>query len=64
MEELKLPSEAIDSNWKDDIDYEPYVDEESYIRPEEVEKTTAEAAKRRNIKIGHIALFKKDEVLA
>ena len=64
MEELKLPSEAIDSDWKDDIDYEPYVDEETYIRPEEVEKTTAEAAKRRNIKIGRIALFKKDEVLA
>ena len=64
MEELKLPSEAIDSDWKDDIDYEPYVDEETYIRPEEVEKTTAEAAKKRNIKIGRIDIYKKDEVLA
>ena len=63
-EKLKLPTEVVNSDWKDDIDYTPYEDEMNYISPEKVENATAEQAKRRNIKIGRIALFGKDEKLA
>ena len=60
-ETIKLPTKVIDSDWKDDIDYQPYEDEAKYISPEKVESATAEQAKRRNIKIGRIALFGKNE---
>ena len=68
-ETIKLPTEVIDSDWKDDIDdidYEPYKNEDTYkyIQPQKVESATAEQAKRRNIKIGHVALFGKNEKLA
>ena len=65
-ETIKLPTEVIDSDWKDDIDYEPYKNEDKYkyIQPQKVESATAEQAKRRNIKIGHVALFGKNEKLA
>lgn len=63
MEKLKLPTEVINSEWKDDIDYEPYMNEETYIQPDKVERATAEQAKHRNIKIGKVALFSKNEEL-
>lgn len=63
MSKLKIPSEVIDSEWRDDIDYEAYMDEANYIQPEKVEKATAEEAKKRNIKIGHVALFSKNDEL-
>ncbi|MBR2994196.1 hypothetical protein IKF43_02280 [Candidatus Saccharibacteria bacterium] len=63
-ERLKLPTEVVDSDWKDDIDYTPYEDEMNYISPENVENATAEQAKRRNIKIGRVALFGENEKLA
>lgn len=63
-ETIKLPTKVINSDWKDDIDYEPYDNETEYIQPQKVEKATAEQAKRRNIKIGRIALFGKNEKLA
>ena len=62
-ETIKLPTKVIDSDWKDDIDYEPYTNEAEYIQPQKVEATTAEQAKRRSIKIGRIALFGKNEKL-
>ena len=63
---LELPKEVIDSEWRDDIDlpgieYEEYKDEAHYIKPEQVEKATVEKAKQRNIKIGRVALFGKNE---
>jgi len=61
MEKLSLPSQVVDSDWKDDIDFEPYKDEADYIQPDKVEGKTAAQAKKRNIKIGHVALFTKDE---
>ena len=63
-ETIKLPTTVINSDWKDDIDYEPYSNETEYIQPQKVEAATAEQAKRRNIKIGRIALFGKNEKLA
>lgn len=61
MEKLSLPSQVVNSDWKDDIDFEPYKDEADYIQPDKVEGKTAVQAKKRNIKIGHVALFTKDE---
>ena len=63
MEKLSIPTEVIDSDWKDDIDYEPYMNEEAYIQPEKVERATAEQAKHRDIKVGKVALFSKNEGL-
>ena len=60
-EKLKLPTGVVDSDWKDDIDYTPYEDEMNYISPEIVENATAEQAKMRNVKIGRVALFGKNE---
>ena len=51
MEKLTLPSKVVDSDWKDDIDFQP----------DKVEGKTAAQAKKRNIKIGHVAIFAKDE---
>ena len=31
-ETINLPNQVIDSDWKDDIDYEAYQDEKTYIR--------------------------------
>lgn len=61
MEKLSLPSQVVNSDWRDDIDFEPYKDEADYIQPDKVEGKTAAQAKKRNIKIGHVALFTKDE---
>ncbi len=64
-EKLKLPTEVVDSGWKDDIDdYALYKNEADYVSPEKVESATAEQAKMRNIKIGRVALFSKNEKLA
>ena len=64
METLKTPTKVIDSDWRDDVDHEPYMDEANYIQPKTVEKATAEEAKKRNVKIGRIALFSKNDELA
>ena len=59
---IKLPTKVINAGWK--VDYEPYTNEAEYIQPQKVEAATAEQAKRRNIKIGRMALFDKNEKLA
>lgn len=52
MEEtINLPKEVIDSEWKDDIDYETYKDERTYISPDEVKKTTITRIKKSPIKL-------------
>ncbi len=48
---LTIPNETIDSDWKDDIDYEPYVDEKTYISPEEIKKETLAKIKHSPIKL-------------
>lgn len=52
MEEtINLPKEVIDSEWKDDINYETYKDERTYISPDEVKKTTITRIKKSPIKL-------------
>ena len=33
QETINLPNQVIDSEWRDDIDYQPYEDEKDYISP-------------------------------
>lgn len=48
---IKLPTKVIDSDWKDDIDYEPYEDEKTYISPKSVKKATINKIKNSPIKL-------------
>ena len=50
-EDIKLPKEVIDSEWKDDIDYEPYEDEGTYVSPDSIKKETIAKIKRSPIKL-------------
>ncbi|MBR3052075.1 hypothetical protein IKG60_00445 [Candidatus Saccharibacteria bacterium] len=58
---IKLPNRVIDSSWKDDIDYEPYEDEKTYISPKKVSKATLTKIKNSPIKlaIGSMVDWKK-----
>lgn len=66
MEKLQLPNQVIDSDWKDDIDYETYGDnkqEMEYIAPSEVSKESIQKIKARklNQERGHkLFLFTRD----
>ena len=51
METLELPNQVIDSEWKDDIDYETYKDEGTYISPESVNKETIKRIKQSPVKL-------------
>ena len=75
IESLELPSKVIDSDWKDDVDFMAYEDEDEYnsskieapkdaelIKRKEVKNATVAAAK--NQKIGHIALFSRNDKIA
>ena len=48
---IKLPKKVIDSEWKDDIDYELYQEEGTYISPSEVKKATIARIKKSPIKL-------------
>lgn len=48
---IKLPTKVVDSDWKDDIDYEPYEDEKTYISPESIKKETIARIKKSPIKL-------------
>lgn len=48
---IKLPTKVVDSDWKDDIDYEPYEDEKTYISPSDVTKETIDKIKQSSIKL-------------
>ncbi len=65
-ETIKLPSKVIDSDWKDDIDYEAYNNEKTYISPEEVSRESINRIKSRklNQERGHkVFLFSKNAKL-
>ena len=51
IQTIKLPNKVIDSDWKDDIDYEPYTDEKTYISPNDVTKETIAKIKKSSIKL-------------
>ena len=66
MEKLELPNQVIDSDWKDDVDYEPYSEEMEYVAPSEVSKESIDKIKARklNRERGHkFLLFTKDAAL-
>ncbi len=54
---LDLPTKVVDSDWKDDIDYEPYLDEKTYISPKDVKKTTIDKIKKSSIKLSAKGLW-------
>ena len=70
-EKLNIPNEVIKENWKDDIDvgYATYGNEKQemeYISPDKVSKEgekKIKEIKRRNIKLGHFAVFARNDKL-
>ena len=48
---INLPNQVIDSDWKDDIDYEAYHDEKTYVSPQSVKKETIAKIKKSPIKL-------------
>lgn len=48
---INLPTKVIDSDWKDDIDYQPYEDEGTYIPPSKVKKETIAKIKKSRIRL-------------
>lgn len=50
-ETINLPNKVIKSDWKDDIDYEAYQDEKTYISPAKVKKETIARIKNSPIKL-------------
>ena len=68
-ETLSLPTKVVNSDWKDDIDYETYGDskqEREYISPTEVSKESIERIKARNLKRGRsiLNIFKNEKLAA
>jgi len=72
-ETIKLPTEVIDSDWKDDIavDYEPFENESKYQNniPDGAELIDRKEVKNatlayKNRKIGRVALFSSRDKLA
>ena len=48
---INLPNQVIDSDWKDDIDYEAYQNEKTYVSPQSVKKETIAKIKNSPIKL-------------
>ena len=48
---IKLPNQVVDSDWKDDIDYEAYEDEKTYISPDKIKKEAIAKIKKSSIKL-------------
>lgn len=48
---IKLPTKVVNSDWKDDIDYQPYEDEKTYISPQDIKRETIAKIKRSPIKL-------------
>ena len=48
---IKLPTKVVDSEWKDDIDYQPYEDEKTYVSPDSIKRETIAKIKRSPIKL-------------
>lgn len=59
---LNIPTKVIDSDWKDDIDYEPYTDEKTYVSPAQVRKETIKKIKHSPIKLSIRNLVNWDKV--
>jgi hypothetical protein len=57
-ETLRIPTQVVDSDWKDDIDvdYAIYGNEKEYISPKNVSKESIQKIKARDQRIGSILL--------
>lgn len=74
-EALKIPNQVVDSDWKDDIDFETFKNESKYENKSEIpadaeliDKKQVKhetAARAKNKKVGRVAFFSlKDDKLA
>ena len=59
---LKLPKKIIKSDWQEDIDFEPYRDEKTYISPNEIRKETIEKIKKSPIKLSIRKMIDWDKI--
>ena len=59
---ISLPDKVVDSDWKDDIDYESYDDEKTYISPESIKKETLTKIKNSSVKLAIRNLVNWDRV--
>ena len=48
---LTIPTKVVDSDWKDDIDYEPYEEEGTYISPNSIKKETIAKIKKSPVRL-------------
>lgn len=62
-ETINLPNQVIDSDWKDDIDYEAYQDEKTYISPAKVKKATITRIKKSPIKLAIRNMVDWDKII-
>ena len=60
---IKLPNQVIDSEWKDDIDYQPYEDEKTYVSPKRIKKETINKIKKSPVKLAIKNLVNWDKIL-
>ena len=51
IQKINLPKTVVDSDWKDDIDYEPFAEEKTYISPDKIDKQTIAKIKKSPIKL-------------
>ena len=69
-EALKIPNQVIDSDWKDDIDFETYgkndKEEMEYVSPDKIDEKSIKEIKAKNEKIGHsiLSILKQDKLAA
>ena len=59
---LKIPKKVVDSDWKDDIDYEAYTDEKTYVSPESIKKETINKIKKSPVKLAINQLLDWDKL--
>lgn len=59
---ITLPDKVVDSDWKDDIDYESYDDEKTYISPDSIKKETLTKIKNSSVKLAIRNLVNWDRV--
>ena len=68
-EALKIPNQVIDSDWKDDIDFQTYGTDKQvaeYVSPAQVSKESIEKIKARDEKLGHsiLSIMKQEKLAA
>ena len=60
---ITLPNQVIDSEWRDDIDYETYEDEKTYISPKSVNQETISKIKKSPVKLAIRNMVNWDKII-